>query len=350
MLVSWLWRLPRVRPSGQQRLRNYLNWLAGIAAGFHVLFLLIAGIFEGFGKSPYSFSFFGIVTNLIYVSASLLGNEFARSFLVNHLAKKHATITIVCVGLLFTLLNLQLAQCTDLNKIIEFTRFFGTVFFPSLLENVLATYLAYAGGFLPALIYRGLLQAFQWFCPILPDLDWPSKTLLGSFIPLFSLFFISKIYMMESRQIRRSSLEKENPLGWIGTSVVSVLMVWFSVGLMPIFPSVILSGSMEPWIKKGDIVMVEKMNGAEAKLGDPIQYRYENIFINHRVIEIQEKDGKKLYRTKGDANKSADPDLVSPEQIKGKIVMVIPKLGWTTIVMKTFTGGISPQGEKFFDN
>ena len=38
----------------------------------------------------------------------------------------------------------------------------------------------------------------------------------------------------------------------------SVAIIWFAVGLFPLYPSVILTGSMEPDIMPGDVVLVAK--------------------------------------------------------------------------------------------
>ena len=45
------------------------------------------------------------------------------------------------------------------------------------------------------------------------------------------------------------------------TGVTGVLIIWFAVGLFPIYPSVIITGSMEPLIKPGDIVLLKKTDG-----------------------------------------------------------------------------------------
>lgn len=343
-----VWLAPRARAAGKLRLRRLLCWLALICAGFHIVFLLAGGLAEGFGKSPYSFTPLGILTNIFFVVAMLAGTELSRAFLINNLAGRRVGLTLALASLFFTVIGLPLSKITVFKSNLDFIKFVGAEFLPGLSENLLASYLAYLGGPLPALIYRGALEAFQWFCPVLPDLGWTTKTMLGFFIPIFSLILVQRLYQLEARGIRKSGTGSENPAGWLATSVVSVLMVWFAVGLFPVYPTVILSGSMEPGIKKGDVVLIKKMPGEKAKAGDVIQFRHENIMVLHRVIGVEEKDGRSLFRTKGDANKSADSDPVQPDQVKGRLVSVIPKAGWAALVLKTFTGGISPQGKEFY--
>ena len=42
-----------------------------------------------------------------------------------------------------------------------------------------------------------------------------------------------------------------------------------------------------------------------------------------------------MFYTKGDNNSAVDFEPVHPEQVKGKIIKVIPKVGWPTLLIKT---------------
>ena len=90
---------------------------------------------------------------------------------------------------------------------------------------------------------------------------------------------------------------------------------------------------MNPEFYRGDVVIVNKLNQNEIdsiKIGDIIQYKLDNKFVIHRVVEIIDKDGH-IYKTKGDNNNVADFKYVSSSQIVGKVVQVIPKLGYPSI-------------------
>jgi len=84
---------------------------------------------------------------------------------------------------------------------------------------------------------------------------------------------------------------------------------------------IVLTGSMEPAVPRGSLVVVAKFG--DWQIGDIILYRAFNTLILHRVIE--EKNG--VFRTKGDAAQSWDPWLVPREAIIGKAVLIIPLLG-----------------------
>ena len=102
----------------------------------------------------------------------------------------------------------------------------------------------------------------------------------------------------------------------------------------------VMTGSMEPEYKKGDLIVVKSKNKEQINVGDVINYTSENNSdtITHRIIEKHEEDGKTLYTTKGDSNNSNDPDPVNFDQVKGVVVFRVSKLGMIITNILTGTG------------
>lgn len=72
----------------------------------------------------------------------------------------------------------------------------------------------------------------------------------------------------------------------------------------------IVSGSMTGTYDKGSLVLDDIVPVRDLKVGDVITYRPPagDHLITHRIAWIgSEKDGARLFRTKGDANPVADP-------------------------------------------
>jgi len=100
--------------------------------------------------------------------------------------------------------------------------------------------------------------------------------------------------------------------------------------------SYIKSESMEPTYYRGDIVIVRRGDPREIKVGDVIVFREPNgnDLILHRVVYIEERDGKLYFLTKGD-NPVTNPYIDSwggqywvPEDlVVGKLVGRVPYLG-----------------------
>jgi signal peptidase I len=337
LLAFTVWvRLPKGRPVIKGRHKTLFNWAALLCAVAGIGALYAAGLLSGLGKSPYDHSLTGILINIFYLGSMLVGMEIARAWLINYLFKKSPTLGVALTAIIFTFFAFAPGRLLSFETTLDGAMFAGNIFLPTLAENLLASYLAFLGGAVPVLIYRGLILAVQWFAPILPDLSWLVKAVVGTFIPAFCMVLLYQLYQSEVLRVRRKSKDAENPAGWIAVSVVSVMMVWFAVGVFSIFPNVIISGSMSPDIEIGDIVLVQRITPEEVELEDVIMFREENVRISHRVVEIREDErGLPLYITKGDANASRDSDPVIAEQLLGRVVKVLPKLGWITILLRS---------------
>lgn len=112
-----------------------------------------------------------------------------------------------------------------------------------------------------------------------------------------------------------------------------------NINLFGFRPYIVLSGSMEPNLQVGDMVVSKKVNEKEVGIGDIITFEDENgATITHRVVDIIIKDGKKLYQTKGDNNNTKDIGLVSIENIKGKYTFKISGVGRIITQIVTPTG------------
>lgn len=79
--------------------------------------------------------------------------------------------------------------------------------------GLFASYLAYLGGALPAIGYMGLLKGFEWFSPILPDLDWALAALIGTIAPAIGFIIIQNSIQINQKTTsnRRKRLKKTDP-------------------------------------------------------------------------------------------------------------------------------------------
>lgn len=96
----------------------------------------------------------------------------------------------------------------------------------------------------------------------------------------------------------------------------------------------IVSPSMTPTINVYDVVVnVREDDPEDIQIGDIITYiskapNSEGMTITHRVIEVaQLPDGQYEYMTQGDNNEEPDSLYIMHDQVIGKKIMIIPKLG-----------------------
>ncbi len=111
--------------------------------------------------------------------------------------------------------------------------------------------------------------------------------------------------------------------------LVVVLVLHFVFGFQYV---VILTDSMKPHINPGDLVVTRPVPPSELHVGDVILYKLEvgnaTYRIVHRIVAIRTDDAGRLYFvTKGDNRRYPDPWRVYPEQVIGKVILVVPKLG-----------------------
>ena len=76
----------------------------------------------------------------------------------------------------------------------------------------------------------------------------------------------------------------------------------------------IISNSMKPWIKPGDIVLLQSALTEKLRIGDIITYQSGNILITHRIININ----KESITTRGDRNNKTDAPVA-----KGQIIGLV---------------------------
>jgi signal peptidase len=99
---------------------------------------------------------------------------------------------------------------------------------------------------------------------------------------------------------------------------------------------VILSGSMEPALSPGDVVIVS--GSASVGVGDVITFDDGNsVPTTHRVVGIE--DGR--YLTKGDANENVDGRTVDPSDVLGRVVVTFPLIGYAILWANTTVGYVS---------
>lgn len=99
----------------------------------------------------------------------------------------------------------------------------------------------------------------------------------------------------------------------------------------------VLSGSMEPRLQVGSLVVTRPVAPEAIVLGDIITFRPSTVgenLITHRVIGIG-RSSSLHFETKGDANDSPDPFTVPARNLVGKVCFYTPYWGYVTEFLKT---------------
>ncbi len=348
--IVFAWSLPHVQIRTKIRHQNSIKGWAFIFAFIFLVISILVGIFvDNLGKSPYSHSVFGILLNILTVAPVIVGREYIRGYLISSLTEEENYIVFIGIALLMTILNISFKSIVKVDGLESGVKLIASSIAPDFSKNLFVTYIGFLGGAIPMIVYMGTIEAFQWLSPVLPDLRWITTALVGVMCPVFFMTAIQSIHAKESK-LKVRDKEEEGVLSWIITSLLSISIIWFSAGVFPIYPSVIATGSMEPMIKPGDVILIKKVVGIEdinkLKVGDVMQFRRGSILITHRIIEIKEIENEGLqFQTKGDNNSGPDIDLVKPADVKGTVIKVVPKVGWPTLLVKSRNP--APEGVEF---
>lgn len=97
-------------------------------------------------------------------------------------------------------------------------------------------------------------------------------------------------------------------------------------------PYAVLTGSMQPTLPPGTLVVVRPVDPEDIGIGTVITYQLESgeaAVVTHRVSEVvRGLDGQVRFRTRGDANQGSDRVLVRPVQVRGAVWYSVPYLGY----------------------
>jgi len=101
----------------------------------------------------------------------------------------------------------------------------------------------------------------------------------------------------------------------------------------------VYTGSMEPAIPVGSVVVIKLANPETLKIGDIICFKVSEsatTTVTHRVSNITDEG----FITKGDANEDPDQWIVKKENVIGKAIFTIPYIGYIGYFVRTPVGFI----------
>lgn len=102
-------------------------------------------------------------------------------------------------------------------------------------------------------------------------------------------------------------------------------------------PYTVLTGSMEPDLPPGTLVVVRPVDAEDIALGDVITFQLESgkpTVATHRVVAVGTRlDGEQVFTTQGDANGAPDRDPVRAVQVQGRLWYSVPYLGHLNSVL-----------------
>ena len=124
----------------------------------------------------------------------------------------------------------------------------------------------------------------------------------------------------------------------LGVTMTAVTVLAVQTGLRPL---VVRSGSMEPTIRTGSMVLVRSIPAAEIRVGDVVAVeRPDHTRVTHRVVTVEHRGATASLVLKGDANDDPDPEPVVVARA-GRLVATAPLLGRVGGFLSSAKGGFA---------
>jgi signal peptidase I len=125
-------------------------------------------------------------------------------------------------------------------------------------------------------------------------------------------------------------------LALVGVAMTAVTIFAAQTGLRPL---VVKSGSMEPTIGTGAMVLVRDIPASEIRVGDVVAVdRPDHTRVTHRVLAVTHQGFTASLVLKGDANEDPDPEPVVVSH-GGRLVTTLPALGRVGGFLSSARGG-----------
>lgn len=114
-------------------------------------------------------------------------------------------------------------------------------------------------------------------------------------------------------------------------------------GIFGITPMVVVTDSMSPTIRGGDMIVDRKVAPENVSVGDIISFfdpadPENKIVMTHRVVSVRMAPDGYRWTTKGDANNVEDPYEVPESKLVGVYRLKIPIIGEVVLFMRTPLG------------
>lgn len=297
----------------------------------YFLITYILGLFVGFNKTVYSYSFVNLTKNIIPTFIIIVLSELIRFQLVKKSNNKYA---IIGSAILFVLIDVVISyKAYNFAIADEVREFIGLVLLGSISKNTFLTMSACKTGFINNIVYRIITEMYIFIVPIVPAFDIYIKSAILIVLPLILCFIIVNTIKIKKNDKKTVHNGKTKILG-LCMFILLILIVLLNSGFLKYQSLTVGSNSMMPYMSRGDIVIIDKLTNEEMlniQEGDILVFNYKKKMVAHRVYEVIKKNNTVYFRTKGDNNEQVDANIVGVEEVLGVSKVRIKYLGLPSI-------------------
>ena len=293
------------------------------------IFYYLLGLIVGLAKNQGYYTFNGFKN---FIIPTVLYCVFKEIFRYNMLCKadgnKLCTILVVLLFIIFDITNDYYYSSFD--SFYEILKFIALVLLPKISANISFSYISKKMGYKPVVIFELVFELFPYLIPIIPNPNEYVASVIYLLVPVVFAFRILKYFELKKDDLIPRDYHKKKFKGSLLPIVIILSFVYLYSGYFKYYAIAIASGSMEPNINVGDVVIIDQKN-REYDIGDIIAYKKDKIIIVHRIVRKIKVSNSFVYYTKGDANKSIDNYPIDEKIVLGKVNLKIPYIGYPTV-------------------
>lgn len=298
-----------------------------------IFFMLsyLAGLFIGFNRTIYSFGLTNLANNIAPTIVLIFLTEILRYQFIKKSNKNK--IVVILSAIIFTGIDICIAN-TYYNLAVQnqLYEFVGLIIMCGITKNILMTVMALRYDYLVPITYRLVMDLYEFLIPIIPGFGPYVKSVVMIVYPIILTFLMykgDKIFVKE-----KPEQKTKHNVAFITITVLLLILVALNSGFFKYQTLVVGSNSMKPYISRGDVVLVDKIDTEDhknLKKGDILAFKNGGKIIVHRIYKIINRDKATYFITKGDNNNQADQGVIEPSNVVGKVLLRIKKIGLPSI-------------------
>lgn len=304
-------------------LRNILIYVVT-----YYLVIYLSGLYLGFVKTIYSYSFTNLTVNILPSILTIIAVEIIRGELIYKTHNDKLVTVLSCISFILFEVSVDFIGY-NLNIKDNLYQFIGLLILPSIAKNILMSIIHSRTDKYPAMIYRFSMETVGFFLLIEPNMGPYIKSVLLILLPILIGLMILNV---EKKVKSAPTKAKKNARLYSILIIMLLSIVLINSGLVKYQSLVIGSNSMKDYMEKGDVIIIEQTKDHNKyKVGDIMAFYYDGKVIVHRIVLKENRNGQIYYKTKGDNNNSEDATFISQDMMKGKVLGRIKYIGLPSV-------------------
>ena len=319
-----------IEKDNHRYVKNVLFEILIFIISFFLVYYLL-GLLVGLAKNNSYLNLYGLRVFIIPLILYTILREVLRYNMLNK-ADNNNICSIMVVTVFITLDMVYTMEYTGFVDKYSTLKLVALSILPIITRNISYSYVTKKMGYKPVITFDLMFGLYPYLIQIVPNPSEYVVAIIQLVVPVIFSFNMLKFFIKKEDRHIDSSYYTKRFKASILPSIIIIVLVYFYSGYFKFHAIAIATGSMEPKIKKGDVVVIDrKYNYDSLKEGDVIAFKKDNYIVVHRIVKKLEINNSYIYYTKGDANSSIDDIIIEKNIFVGKKVLNIPGIGYPTV-------------------